>query len=681
VPGASPFAKKRNSWFLLALAAILFAVLACETPVKRPKSGEEKGYGVTRGAFRGRWWNHFERGVSYADGRYWKEAEADLRDALGQRSEDQRRARTYGMHFVDYFPHRELGIVLFYEGRYEEAVRELETSLKQEKSARAEYYLDLTRRSLIQQDKADLRPPEIDLWAPLPGLFTNAFAVSVAGVARDDTYVKSVTVNGVPIRVDLAAPQVPFVMNVPLKPGENVVRVEATDLSEKRTVAERHLWADWQGPLLSIDEPEEGKALAGRGVRLRGYAYDDSGLQEILVNGQQILKEPAQEAALDYLIPAGGGLDTVVIQATDRVGNRTTAEIRLFGGHTYLQRFFLASLDSISLALLGNVSAEQDSIPPSIELKNCTGDQTTYLEQVYLEGVARDEGGVGFLAVNGQSVLRRAGKNVYFSYLAKLDAGGNVFTIEARDLAGNRTEKRVNFNRKLNRVHEVSSRLSVALLPLERKGVPGLAADAVEEALLTELVGGRRFQMVERRRLEEILREQKLGGSLLADPNAAIRIGKMLAANCILVGSVLEKEGSLEIYLRVVDTETSLILTAVDVYGEDLSQEMVRLLCRGLMIKLLDELPLVEGLVVTVRGNQGIVDLGREKHVKKGMRVIVFEEGEPVRHPLTGMVLGSDVVEMGRGLIQVVHEHMSDVELLGKEAPDRVKPMHKVITQ
>jgi hypothetical protein len=187
--------------------------------------------------------------------------------------------------------------------------------------------------------------------------------------------------------------------------------------------------------------------------------------------------------------------------------------------------------------------------------------------------------------------------------------------------------------------------------------------------------------MVERRRLEEILREQKLSGSELADPSAAVRVGRIMAANCVLMGTVLEKEASVEIYLRVVDTETSLILTAVDVYGEDMSREMMRLLCQGLMTKLLDELPLVEGLVVTVKGNQGIVDLGREKHVKKGMRVIIFEEGEPVRHPLTGMVLGSDVAEIGHGVIQSVREQMSDVELVGKESGDRVKPKQKVITQ
>jgi hypothetical protein len=237
------------------------------------------------------------------------------------------------------------------------------------------------------------------------------------------------------------------------------------------------------------------------------------------------------------------------------------------------------------------------------------------------------------------------------------------------------------FHRELHKVREVGSRLSVALLPLEHKGAPGFTAAALEEVLLAELVGGRRFNMVERRRLEEILREQKLSASELADQKTAIRIGRIVAANCVLMGAALEKEGSIEIYLRVVDTETSLILTAVDVYGEEVSPEMVRLLCQGLMVKLLDELPLVEGLMVTVKGSQGVVDLGREKHVKKGMRVIIFEEGEPVRHPLTGMVLGSNVEQMGMGMIQAVHDQMSDVELLGKEAPDKIKPMQKVITQ
>ncbi len=674
--------KDPPSWLQVMIAAIFLVTSGCETgPVRKTETADSQAHGVTKGAFRGKWWNYYERGVSYSDGHFWKEAEADLRAALDRRDEDQRRARTYGMHFVDYFPHRELGVAFFHEGRYQEAIHELESSLRNEKSAKAEFYLDITRKSLIQQNHADLRPPDIDLRSPLPGLLTNHAFVSVSGTVRDDTYVKSIAVSAAPIRVDLAAPEVTFVTEVPLKAGENVIRVEATDLSGKQTAVERRIRVDFQGPILSIDEPVEGGTISRPGVRLRGHAYDESGLEEILVNGRQILKAPAQEVALDYTVPSADGLDRVVIQAKDQAGNRTTAEIHLSGGHASSQRFLVASLDPFRLVLLGNVPVQQDTIPPSIELKGYMGEQVTFLDQVYLEGVVRDEGGIAFLAVNGQTILRKAGKNVYFSYLAKLDEGDNTVVVEARDLAGNCTEKKIGFHRQLQKVREIGSRLSVALLPMERKGVPGLGADAVEEALLAELIGGHRFRMVERRRLEEILREQKLSGSELADPNAAVRVGRIMAANCVLMGTVLEKEASVEIYLRVVDTETSLILTAVDVYGEDMSREMVRLLCQGLMTKLLDELPLVEGLVVTVKGNQGIVDLGQEKHVKKGMRVIIFEEGEPVRHPLTGMVLGSDVAEIDHGVIRAVREQMSDVELFGKEAQGRVKPMHKVITQ
>ncbi len=669
-------------WLLTSALTLLIAVSGCEGgPQHRPESLEGKVYGVTSGSFRGRWWNYYERGLSYSDGHFWEPAEADQRDAIRQRSRDQRRARTYGMHFVDYFPHRELGVVLYHQGKYDEAIRELELSLKDEKSAKAEFYLDCARKAVIRQQQTDSAPPEIEIWSPLPELLTNAFSVTVSGIIRDDSFIQDVRVNGRAVRIDLAAPVVSFDLQLPLEPGENIVRIESLDLSDKRAVAERRVRADWEGPILSIDEPLEGGETGGRGLRLRGHAYDETGLQEILVNGRQLPRIAGREVKLDYAVPSVPGLERVVVEAKDLAGNQTTAEIRLAGGRSGLPRVLIAFVDPSRVALLGSAAPARDAIPPTIEVKNATEAQETFLEQVYLEGVVRDEGSIGSLAINGQAILKKAGKNVYFSHLARLEEGENCFRIEAGDLAGNRQEKQVCFRRKLNKVHEVGSRLSAVLLPFERKGRPGLAADVLEEALLAELIGGHRFRMVERRRLEEILREQRLGGSELADPNAAVRVGRIVAAGCVIVGSVLEKEDSVEIYLRVVDTETSLILTAVDVYGEELGPEMMRLLCRGLVVKLLDELPLVEGMVVTVKGSQGIIDLGREKKVKKGMRVIMFEDGEPIRHPLTGMLLGADVTETGRGLIQTVRDHMSDVELLGRDAPHRVKPMHRVITQ
>ena len=217
--------RKHAKWVLIWVVMLLVAGSGCESgPMRQPEAVDGKEYGVTSGAFRGRWWNYYERGISYGEGHFWQQAEADLREGLRQRSQDQRRARTYGMHFLDYFPHRELGVVLYHQGKYEEAIREFEASLKDEKSAKAEFYLDCARKSLILQHHTDLRPPEIDIWSPLPDLLTNAFSVKVSGVIRDDSFVKDITVNGRPVRIDLAAPAVPFDLQVPLGPGENIIR-------------------------------------------------------------------------------------------------------------------------------------------------------------------------------------------------------------------------------------------------------------------------------------------------------------------------------------------------------------------------------------------------------------------------------------------------------------------------
>src|SRR5208283_6182926 len=76
-------------------------------------------YGGDSGTFRGNWWNYYDRAIAYSESQGpgpGDKAIADLNQALSMRAKDQRMARTYGMHFIDYFPHRELGIVFFHAG-------------------------------------------------------------------------------------------------------------------------------------------------------------------------------------------------------------------------------------------------------------------------------------------------------------------------------------------------------------------------------------------------------------------------------------------------------------------------------------------------------------------------------------------------------------------------------------
>ena len=156
--------KKFRGLFLLTYLGLLIVVtLGCvKAEVTEDCTKEGRRYGITKGLFQGRWYHYYERGLSFAEGQCLGEAERDLGEALKQRDDgDRRRARTYGMHFVDYFPHRELGIVLFHQKRYADAIRELEVSLNATVTAKAEFYLAQCRKALLLSQTPDKRPPNL----------------------------------------------------------------------------------------------------------------------------------------------------------------------------------------------------------------------------------------------------------------------------------------------------------------------------------------------------------------------------------------------------------------------------------------------------------------------------------------------------------------------------------------
>ena len=107
---------------------LLFGVLGCAVERGEVYVKDGKRYGVVSGIWRNKWWQHYERGVSYAAGGFWDDAIASFQTALASRpgQKDRLRANTYGVHFVEgYFPHRELGIVHYRLTRYAQAQREL----------------------------------------------------------------------------------------------------------------------------------------------------------------------------------------------------------------------------------------------------------------------------------------------------------------------------------------------------------------------------------------------------------------------------------------------------------------------------------------------------------------------------------------------------------------------------
>jgi TolB-like protein len=319
----------------------------------------------------------------------------------------------------------------------------------------------------------------------------------------------------------------------------------------------------------------------------------------------------------------------------------------------------------------GKTSVRQDRVPPDIELKDWTEEQSVYLEETYLEGNANDNNRVDALVVNDGSILRRPGKKVYFNKIVRLKEGNNPFHFQAQDNSGNIGTKSINIQRHVQEIRKVGSRMDLVVLPFERKGESSGVERLLEESLRGVLVKSGRFNMKRKIAPES---------GNLDDPEAAARIGKKMDANYVLVGSVAEQAGALEIFAQIVETKTSQILTIQNVYGVDIDRERLNELCRGLVIKLHDALPVSEGIVVRVVGKKVYLDLGRERRIKEGMRCILFKEGEPLVHPITGKAIGSPVIELGHAIILAVHEGYSEAQIQ-KVLADGIAPSHKVITQ
>ena len=304
--------------------------------------------------------------------------------------------------------------------------------------------------------------------------------------------------------------------------------------------------------------------------------------------------------------------------------------------------------------------------------------QEVYLEKVFIEGQVVDHGNVASLTINDIPILRRKGRHIFFNHLAELEEGRNEISIVSKDESGNTATRKILIQRRLPAALQLSQRMSLSVLPFEQKRTLSEASLSFQDNLIHYLVSRNRFRMVERDLLDHILEEQKLSQTKLIERSTALRVGKLVAAQSIIAGSIIETRQGIEIVARMIDTETTEILATEDVYDQAKDLGALRTLAEGMAIKFHREFPLVGGVVIEKKGKYIYTDLGRDK-IKVQRRLIVYRE-EPVRHPVTGKVLGADTEIIGRARVTLVHPEMSKSELLTGEVQP-VAPLDKVITE
>ncbi|MDO8744267.1 MAG: hypothetical protein Q7J76_04085 [Candidatus Brocadiaceae bacterium] len=678
---------KKFKWIVL-LPVFVLTFISCATVSNigtdnwrdyfKPSSSKEE---ITSdfNLYRGKWWNYYVRGRWYADGGYYDEAIQDFKRSISLRSRDERSARSYGLHFWEYFAHRELGIIYYNQGKHEEAKKELETSLSTADSARTKFYLNKSNEAILKITKSDQEPPQIKISSHADGEFVNTPIINLKGVVSDDCCANcnNILIQGKKLFIELAEKNINFSEDVSLNPGENVICMEASDLTGKSTKRNLTIIRDIHPPILYLDDVQIRQKDGKRIASVKGTVVDDYGLKELYINDTEIHIHSHKEDHFDEDIVMTEG-NTISFKAVDIAGNETRGKqqadvkaslwpdglqnnVKYVYHSTHKPILIAASkIDKSSIkSLLAsqdvNVSQSsppdssapdenngeeekpeqtlpqstvKDTVPPTIhtDIKSAI----VYDASLFFSGNAHDNSGVAKLFVNQNPLEIRQGKHVFFNHFLTLNEGENTITVKAVDAQGNETQlPPVKVTKKTFELLETDARYTVALLPLRIFTEKGVPSETIYSMLLKAFdEEPKRFNFVERDRtkLEEILHEQKISNTELTSPDAAIRIGKIHAAEGMLFGAVEEDTKGINVTLRLVDTETTQVLANADVYDEDKSMKNLEWLMHGLSLKMKQQFPMIEGNVIHVSGNGFHVNTGAQSGVGVGMKFLLFRE-------------------------------------------------------
>jgi hypothetical protein len=219
---------------------------------------------------------------------------------------------------------------------------------------------------------------------------------------------------------------------------------------------------------------------------------------------------------------------------------------------------------------------------------------------------------------------------------------------------------------------------------------------SMSSMLITSLVQVGRFVVVERTRIEDLIREQQLRLSGFVDPATAVQVGKILGAELVVHGLVTKAtEQTIDKFaydlvrievgvdIRAVNTGTGEIV--ISETAEAAAEAQVITTADGTIvsgptdydplyvnatIEALDsvavlvsnEAPVV-GLVVAVMDREVIIDIGADHGLMPGDTFVLFRRGEEILHPVSGERLGWRKTVLGRIRLVSTEETLSTGEV------------------
>ncbi|AKG24724.1 CsgG/HfaB family protein [Calothrix sp. 336/3] len=227
-------------------------------------------------------------------------------------------------------------------------------------------------------------------------------------------------------------------------------------------------------------------------------------------------------------------------------------------------------------------------------------------------------------------------------------------------------------------------------------------AKGVSDIMVNKLVEGGNFTVIERSKIDAILREQNFGLSGRVDATTAAQIGKILGVDTILIGSVtgfnIEQDGggvnvpfigrvgggqtkaNVKLNVRLVNTSTAEILMTAEGngsssrgdgsinirgYGVDTSSRKEAKLLTNATVDAINQVveklntgstklaaapravPRINALVADIAGNTVILNKGTTEGFQQGMKLSIERVTRQVKDPSTGKIIRQVTQPMG----------------------------------
>jgi len=650
------YARHHRAVSIVLTAMLFFWISGCAVEKGALYEKDGKIYGRTDGIFKAQWDDYYLRGLSYMEGAYWEDAARDLKKAIEKRFRDQRRARTYGLHFIDYFPNRELGIACYHLGRYTRALELLERSLSFVETARTKFYLNKARKTWLEKNRLDQLPPEVSVQFPPVRHVTSDLSVPLTVQASDNYFVSGVVVNGQERAFELFEKKKQFQDDYFLKNGRNIITVQSRDILGKTSrPVTVEVCLDRAGPLVLL-----GATAETGGIRVKGLVYDGSGLVAVQINGKDIRSGSLKSRFVDMKVKKGTMLR---FRAEDVAGNITAGTA---GGflRTEKEEPFFVEISGVKdgLTVYADSVCLQTAVFFKEDLKKVVvgGYPLCFDRDPVLADLVRT------LDIKGQKYLALSRK-------LHLHDGNNRIRCSAQDRAGRCVNKTVRLFKKIQAVRQLSARMSLAVLPFAGEGGAGSGdPDYVVSVLATAIKAQERFNLLAPDRVRAVLRESGEGNGM--DCQAAAELGASLGADAVMTGEIVRTNRSVEINGRFVDSATGKILAEKDVYFEGDSFADLRYQIDFLARKFKKHFPLCETRIVRRSADRVVIGAGVAQAVKNGMTFFAYRCADD-KFP------GSDSMVSGMLRVDETEQTFSSCRILKQAGNTGIRPGDRVIAK